>query len=150
MPPQGRPTTQNNSSPSGPRSTSRTSSTDKIYAPIPAAKSFTGNNWHEQRSYEVHQGMDIPCPVGSVCVAPVRGKIRLFTPTGFGKEGGMIQLEVADADNNARDDADQKQAYQERTHLMLDTVEDAAHRRLLLGGREGHEEAVDTALLKHP
>lgn len=101
MPAQGRPTTQNSSSSSGPRSTSRTSSTDKIYAPIPAAKGYTGSNWHEQRSYEVHQGMDIPCNVGSACVAPVRGKIRLFTPTGFGKEGGMIQLEVADADNPA-------------------------------------------------
>lgn len=77
------------------------SSNEKVYAPIPAAKDYKGSNWHEVRSYEIHQGMDIPCPVGSACVAPVRGTIKTFSSTGFGTEGGMIQLEVADADNAA-------------------------------------------------
>jgi hypothetical protein len=62
-----------------------------IYAPI------GGGPWPKTSSYgprdgDMHNGLDVGCPVGTQCVAPVDGKVVFAVEDGF-SGGGMIHFE---------------------------------------------------------
>lgn len=72
----------------------------KIYAPIAGKPSTIGGVYGEDRGDHIHAGMDIDCPTGTPCIAPVDGKVvqyaqdHGFAPGEGAKEGGgMIQFE---------------------------------------------------------
>lgn len=72
----------------------------KIYAPIGGKPVEFGGYFGEARETHTHMGLDIDCPVGTPCIAPVDGRIvnfaqdHGFAPGEGAKEGGgMIQFQ---------------------------------------------------------
>lgn len=72
----------------------------KIYAPIAGKPSEIGGVFGEDRGDHIHAGLDVDCPVGTPCIAPVDGRIVNFAQDhdfapGEGAQGGggMIQFE---------------------------------------------------------
>jgi hypothetical protein len=103
----GRPGQRNQTQTRGGRSpgkTSSSSSSPKIYAPIPAAGTHPryGGYYGDKRTSphpHIHAGLDVDVPTGSNCVAPCDGKIGRFAVTsGFAPSegpqagGGMVQF----------------------------------------------------------
>jgi murein DD-endopeptidase MepM/ murein hydrolase activator NlpD len=66
------------------------SSSGKIYAPIPGANQISspyGPRWGR-----MHNGIDVPCPTGTACIAPADGKIGKFAQDGGFSSGGMVHF----------------------------------------------------------
>lgn len=95
------PTNQNGKN-AAPKATVSTEA-PKIYAPIQGKPSEFSGSYGEPRSVptpHIHAGVDIPCPTGTPCIAPVDGKITQwavdhgFAPgEGPQEGGGMVQFE---------------------------------------------------------
>lgn len=71
-----------------------------IFAPIGGKPSTIGGVFGENRGDHIHAGLDIDCPLGSPCIAPVDGRIvnfatdHDFAPSeGAQGGGGMIQFQ---------------------------------------------------------
>lgn len=62
-----------------------------IYAPI-AGGPWTKSSPYGPRWGRMHSGLDVACPEGTPCVAPVNGKVVYASETGF-SGGGMIHFE---------------------------------------------------------
>jgi murein DD-endopeptidase MepM/ murein hydrolase activator NlpD len=72
----------------------------KIFAPIGGKPTEIGGVFGEDRGDHIHAGLDIDCPVGTPCIAPVDGRIVQFAQDhdfapgeGAHGGGGMIQFQ---------------------------------------------------------